>query len=71
MKLFGGQLTLLKRGTCNTDKASHYIIAAWHKNNSVTWRWLLWWWPFHKYSFRTRLIGTFLFSKQDNLIINH
>ena len=71
MYLLNGQLTLFKRGTCNTDKASHYVIAAWHNKKSITWRWLLWWWPFHTHNLKTRLMGTFLFQKQDNLIINN
>ena len=66
MRLFKSQLTLFQRGTCNTDKASHYVIAAWHQRNSITWSWLLWWWPFHNYSLRTRLMGTFLFKNQLN-----
>jgi len=68
MRLFKGQLTLFKKGTCNTDRASHYVIAAWHWNWSSTWRWLIWWWPFHNYNLKSRLMGTFLFRKQDNVI---
>lgn len=67
MRLFNNQLALFERGTCNTDYASHYVVIAWKWNWSVTWRWLLWWWPFHNHSLRTKLMGTFLFKKQENL----
>ena len=67
MRLFGGQLGLFHRGTCGTDYASHYVVAAWHWKNSITWRWLIWWYPPHKYSLMSRLIGTFVFAKQENM----
>ena len=60
MRLFRKcRLVLFKRGTCNTDKASHYVIAYWHGKTYAT-SWALWWWPFNNYSLRTRLFGTFL-----------
>ena len=71
MYLFNKQLALFKRGTCGTDKAGHYVIAAWHWKDSITWRWLLWWHPFHNYNLRTRLMGTFFFATQKNMFINN
>jgi len=59
MRILKSRLELLfKRGTCNTDKASHYVIACWYGDTWETSR-ALWWWPFHNYSLRTRLFGTF------------
>jgi len=67
MRLFKSQLLLFKRGTCGTDKASHYVIAGWHWNWSITWRWVIWWWP-PKHFKLTKLLGTFLLLKQENML---
>lgn len=40
-----GPLSFIERGHCNGDPARHWVVAAWHWRWSVTWRWLLWWFP--------------------------
>lgn len=64
VKLFKRQLIMFQRGMGQDGPQSHYVIAAWHWNWSITWRWLIWWWPPSslKYPF-----GTFIFRTQKNM----
>ena len=41
-----------------------FVIASWHWNWSITWRWLLWWWPSFGIS---HPFGTWYFKVQDNM----
>lgn len=40
-----GPLSLIQRGRSNGTPARHWVVAAWHWPWSLTWRWLLWWFP--------------------------
>ena len=64
IKLFKYQLTFFERGSGYEGKQSHYVLLAWHPYWSITWAWLLWWWP--SFSFRYPL-GTFHFAKQKTM----
>jgi hypothetical protein len=61
MTLFKHQLTLFERGMGYDGPQSHYLLASWHPNGSLTWRWLLWWWPPRSWR---RPWGTFAFMTQ-------
>lgn len=66
MRLFKGQLTLLEQGEGGDGKQGHWVIAAWHWNWSITWSWLLWYWPSNAYSTPTKW-GTWSFARQKTM----
>jgi hypothetical protein len=81
MKLFNKQLLLFVRGHCGGEPAGFYTIAGWHWNWSITWRWVLHWYPPN--AERNRLkkltwwqkikkstIGSFIFATQKNMRYN-
>ncbi len=63
-----GALTLFKK----THQA-HYVIAAIHSPKSITWSWLIWWFPPWAYSWKKfswlRPWGTFCFAQQDMMLV--
>lgn len=58
---FKNGLTVFQRGHCNGYPARHYVLAAFHPPESITWTWALWWWP--PISLR-RPFGTFALFRQ-------
>lgn len=54
-------LHVLERGRDGDGQASHFLLAAYHPRESITWLWLLWWWP--PKSWR-RPLGTFHWATQ-------
>ena len=62
MKING--LTLFRKGIGSKDNP-HYVIAAWHNPMSITWSWLLWWYPV--FSIR-KPFGIFHYDTQDIML---
>lgn len=56
-----GPLTIMKRGFSNAGPSQGWVIAAWHWRRSITWRWVLWWFPSWKFW------EGFIFSVQENM----
>jgi hypothetical protein len=46
MKLFNGQLSIFEKMHSNGEYYKWYekfVVAAWHNNESITWRWVISW----------------------------